>query len=299
MRKQLVIGYWILVIGYSVSSCSSSDQPTAQQLSDHKNDVDAWFTKRIADLKSHDGWLNLAGLYWLHDGMNSFGGGEGNEIIYPEGKIADKAGFFLVKGQQVTMIPAPGLELEERVIFHPDSTRPINVSYKSLEWFVIKRDDKLGVRLRDLESKAVENFKTIDRYPVEYSWKVKATFEPAKDGETIDITNVLNQTTSEKLAGRFVFEIDGQEYKLAATGNGKSLFIVFGDATNGEETYPAGKFVYTDRPDSTGIAFIDFNKSYNPPCAFNDFATCPLPPKQNILPVAITAGEKNYDFHHN
>jgi len=108
---------------------------------------------------------------------------------------------------------------------------------------------------------------------------------------------VLGQTTAETLTGTYNFEIEGKEYKLAATGTGQKLFIVFGDATNGKETYPAGKFVYADRPDSTGLSFIDFNKSYNPPCAFTDFATCPLPPRQNVLSVAISAGEKNYELH--
>ena len=290
---------WLLVVGcwLFVAACSTTDRPTEQQVVEHSKDVETWFEKRVDELKSHDGWLNLAGLFWLKDGMNSFGSDVDNDVVFPAGKIAPKAGYFLLNGQQVNMIPSPGSDLIETVVFHPDSTKTIYVAHKALEWFIIRRDDKFGIRLRDLESDGVKNFKGIDRYPVEYSWKVPARFEPAKAGETIDITNVLGQTTAETLTGTYNFEIEGKEYKLAATGTGQKLFIVFGDATNGKETYPAGKFVYADRPDSTGLAFIDFNKSYNPPCAFTDFATCPLPPRQNVLSVAISAGEKNYELH--
>jgi uncharacterized protein (DUF1684 family) len=282
-----------LVSSFLVSSCAPKEKPTEQERADHKKDVDAWFDHRVEELKSHDGWLNLAGLYWLNDGMNSFGSDESNDVIFPAGKIAPKAGYFLVKGQQVTMVG----EQKEQVIFHPDSSKAITVNQGSLEWFIIRRDNKLGVRLRDLESNNLKNFKGIERYPTEYSWNIPASFEPATAGKTIDITNVLGQTTAVPLAGTYIFEIEGTEYRLDATGDGKQLFVVFGDATNGKETYPAGKFIYIDRPDSTGHVFIDFNKSYNPPCAFTEFATCPLPTKQNILPIAITAGEKNYELH--
>ena len=292
MKKLLVIGCWLLVIG-----CSTRNGPTEQQLSEHRKDVDAWFDHRVDELKSHDGWLNLAGLFWLKEGMNSFGSDSTNDVIFPAGKIEPKAGYFLVTGQQVIMMSAPGSELKERIIFHPDSTKTINVAYRSLEWFIIRRDDKLGVRLRDLESDAVKNFITIERYPVDYAWRIDAKFEPAQPGTKIDITNVLGQTFPEDLTGTYVFELKGKQYRLEATGNGKDLFVVFGDSTNGHETYGAGRFVYVPRPDSTGHAFIDFNKSYNPPCAFTEFATCPLPRKENVLSVGIPAGEKNYELY--
>jgi len=291
MGKILIIGFLFLVV-----ACAPKG-PTQEQLLSHQQDVEVWYAKRIEDLKSHDGWLNLAGLFWLRGGMNSFGSDESNDIVFPAGKIDPKAGYFLVKGQEVTLIPSPGSALKEGIVFHPDSTKAIIQSHGSLEWFIIRRDDKLGIRLRDLESENVKNFEGIERYPVDYSWKLPAKFQPAAAGTKINITNVLGQTTAEDLTGTYTFEVNGQEYSLAATGNGKELFIVFGDATNGKETYGAGRFIYVPRPDSAGNVFIDFNKSYNPPCAFNDFATCPLPPKSNVLPVRIPAGEKNYDHH--
>jgi uncharacterized protein (DUF1684 family) len=292
LMKNFIIGCLVLVVG-----CSTKDQPTQQEVDAHQKDVDAWFDNRVNELKAHDGWLNLAGLFWLKDGMNAFGTDEGNDIIFPAGKIAVKAGYFLLKGSEVTMLPEPGSDLKQATIFHPDSAKATVVTHNSLEWFVIKRDNKFGVRLRDLESDGLKNFKGIERYPVDYSWKVDSKFEAPKDGATIDITNVLGQTTAEPLAGTYVFDIDGREYRLDATGKGKQLFVVFGDATNGKETYPSGRFIYLDRPDASGHVLIDFNKSYNPPCAFTEFATCPLPTKQNTLPIAVTAGEKNYELH--
>ena len=302
----LVLGSGFLVLG-----CASNEKPTQEQLEAHQQDVAAWFDHRVGELKSHNGWLNLAGLFWLKDGINSFGSAESNDVVFPADKIAPKAGYFIVKGQSVTLMPAPGGEISiygtpvetETVIFHPDSARAIKLlqgsitQHGSLEWYIIRRENKMGIRLRDLESEGVKNFKGIERYPVDYSWRIPTRFEPATPGTMIDITNVLGQTFPDVLAGHYVFEVEGKEYKLEATGDGEELFVVFGDDTNGKETYGAGKFLYVNRPDSTGRAYIDFNKSYNPPCAFTDFATCPLPRKENVLPVAITAGEKSFELH--
>ncbi len=298
MKKLLVIGCWALVIG-----CSTSEKPTQQQIDEHQKDVETWFNSRVDELKSHDGYLNLAGLYWLKEGMNSFGSDSTNDAVFPAGKIAPRAGYFMVKGQNVTLIPAPGSDLKEGIVFRPDSTLEIKMLHGptmtsgTLEWYIIRRDDKMGIRLRDLESENVKNFKGIERYPVDLSWKVKARFEPAAPGTMIDITNVLGQTIASELAGHYIFELDGKEYSLEAEGTGKELFICYGDATNGKDTYGAGRFIYVPRPDSAGNVFIDFNKSYNPPCAFTDFATCPLPRKENVLPFSVLAGEKNYELH--
>jgi uncharacterized protein (DUF1684 family) len=286
------------------AGCSVRDKKL--EIETHRAQIDLWHLNRVNDLKSKNGWLNLAGLFWLNPGINSFGGDETNDIVFPAGKIPAKAGYFLVNGGMVTLTPSDDADIaingqpvkKETVVFHTDSARSIRQSHGSLEWFIIRRDDKIGIRLRDLESENVRNFTGIERFPTDYSWKVEAKFERAKEGEKINITNVLGQTIAQDLAGTYVFEIDGKEQRLSATQEGDELFIVFADLTNGKGTYPAGRFVYTDLPDSTtGSGVIDFNKAYNPPCAFTDFATCPLPPKENGLTVAVTAGEKNYSHH--
>src|ERR1041385_4158490 len=203
MGKVLIVVCCVLwVVG-----CTS--RPTEQQVSDHRKDVDAWFEKRVAALKGHDGWLNLAGLFWLKEGFNSYGSDPANDLVFPSGTIVPKAGYFFVKGQQVTMTPTATSDVgQATIIFYPDSNKSITVSRNSLEWFVIRRDDKLGIRLRDLDSDKVKNFMGIERYPVDYSWKIPARFEPGRDGETIDITNVLGQTTATPVAGTYVFEVE-------------------------------------------------------------------------------------------
>lgn len=305
---------YIAPLAIVVLVACSGDKPTPEQIATHQQEVEQWYEKRLAELKGPEGWLNLAGLFWLKDGINTFGAGSQNEIVYPAGKISERAGYFMVKDQVVTLVPDSKTEITaygkvltgETIIFHPDSTdaktrhRGAVVKHGSLEWFIIRRDDKLGVRLRDFESDGLQKFKGIERYNVDIAWKVKAKFQPAPPGKTIDITNVLGQVTPTSTLGSYVFTYEGKEYKLDATGTdpAKQQFIVFADSTTGHETYPAGRFLYVDYPkeNSDGFVYIDFNQSYNPPCAFTEFATCPLPTKENTLPFAVRAGEKNYDL---
>lgn len=266
----------------------------------HLNEVEQWHTKRIEELKGENGWLNLAGLYWLKEGPNTFGSDESNDIVFPAGKMDARAGYFLVKNGVVEIHARKGVEIladsvlvKDKIIFHPDSAKNSQLAYGSLRWFIIRRDDQVGVRLRDLESKGVEEFSGIERYEVDPAWRLNAKLEIPVTAKRISITNVLGQTTDQVSPGTLVFDVQDQTYRLDALEGGKEeLFIIFGDATNENETYPAGRYLYIKTPDSLGNTIIDFNKSYNPPCAFTPFATCPLPPAQNILPVAVRAGEK-------
>jgi hypothetical protein len=267
----------------------------------HQADVDKWHAGRVADLKSDNGWLNLAGLFWLQEGINTFGSAEVNNVVFPDGSIAAEAGYFLVKNGTVRMEVRPGVPItvngkpvRSAEIFHPDSARATQVALGSLRWFVIKRDDEVGIRLRDLSSEAVQKFAGIDRYPVELAWRIEAEFTPTP-GKTIDITNVLGQTVPQASPGILKFEHAGSSYSIDALDGGEDeLFLIFGDSTNHHETYPSGRYLYVKQPDPSGKVIIDFNKSYNPPCAFTPYATCPLPPRQNMLTTYVRAGEKNY-----
>jgi uncharacterized protein (DUF1684 family) len=185
----------------------------------------------------------------------------------------------------------------EALVFQADSPRSPIMSHGNLRWSIIKRDDKLGVRLRNLKSPLAERFSGTERFAVDPSWKIVATLQTENQPKSLFITNIIGQTNQQKLAGKLVFTIKNEQYALDALEEGDELFIIFGDATSGETTYPSGRFLYAKKPDANGKTIIDFNKAYNPPCAFTDYATCPLPPKQNILPVAVTAGEKNYGIH--
>jgi uncharacterized protein len=275
---------------------------TQQQLEEHQQEVEAWHTKRVDDLKSSNGWLNLVGLYWLEPGINTFGSDANNALVFSQGKIAPQAGYLVVKENAVSLTLNKGViatigsdTITSAIIFHPDSTQVPQVQMGDLRFNIIKRDTKLGVRLRDNHAEALTTFSGIDRYPVSQQYRVEAVFERSDSTRTIEITNVLGQTTPQRSPGTLVFALNGTTYRLDALEEGEELFIIFADATSGIETYGAGRFISTNKPFGDELVILDFNKAYNPPCVFTSYATCPLPPRQNVLPIAIKAGEKNYD----
>jgi hypothetical protein len=209
-------------------------------------------------------------------------------------------GSFVWKNQLIYWKPTQGVEMKdsegntflEGLIFNIDSSKGTTLKWGQFVFTIIKREDKIGIRFRDLQSPTLLGFKGIPRYPANPAWKLIATMEPSY-GKKIAITNVLGQTTMQPSPGKLVFTIKGKTYKLDAIDEGGTeLFILFGDATSGLETYPAGRFMYVPKPDANQQTVLDFNKAFNPPCAFTDFATCPLPHRQNILDLEIKAGEK-------
>lgn len=298
MKNKLTF-YFTLLILLSCTSRQSSD--VVLDLNAYKSEIEQWHQHRIEDLKSNNGWLNLAGLFWLKEGVNTFGSDESNDIVFPKSKIPAKAGIFHLHNGMVTMTTLPEIEIRANdkpiktgVVFHSDSTRHPKLTYGSLQWFIIKRDNQFGIRLRDLQSAVVEQFHGIDRYEIDPEFHVEAVLEIPSSLTKIDITNVLGQTTSQDSPGTLIFTIKGKQYRLDALEEDDELFVIFGDPTNENETYPSGRYLYANRPGADGKTFLDFNKAHNPPCAFTPFATCPLPPTQNVLPIAITAGEKKY-----
>lgn len=271
----------------------------AQTSPKYREEIQDWNKGRIDFLRSPAGWLNLEGLFWLHPGRNYFGSNSSNDLVYKHPSMPAVAGYFEWESGAVTWTSQPGvtITLQDSVVnslkvFEEGKPTP-SLALQTLRWNVIKREDKMGIRLRDIASKAVQNFRSIDRYPTNISWRVTAKLEAPKQSN-IFITNVLGQTNAQQTPGKLVFRIHGKTYRLDALLEEDQLFIIFADATNGKGTYPAGRFLYAALPDAEGNTALDFNKAYNPPCAFSPFATCPLPPPQNQLPFAIPAGEKNY-----
>jgi len=266
------------------------------------NDLKTWHQKRIEDLKAENGWLNLAGLFWLEEGKNSFGADAKNKVVFPAGKSAALMGYFTLKNGEVWVDIEPSgkvsvnkVPVTSLKIFPADHN--IVLESGSLRWFVIKRGTKFGIRLRDLESQELQHFAGVKTFPIDPKWRIEAKLEPATTDKKIAITDVTGQTSLQTSPGTLVFSIDGKEHRLDAVESEDQLFILFADKTSGKETYGAGRFLYAEKPNERRIAILDFNKSINPPCAFTTFATCPLPPKQNRLSIAVTAGEKNYGNH--
>jgi uncharacterized protein (DUF1684 family) len=267
-------------------------------------EIDAWHQKRIANLTKPDGWLTLTGLFWLKEGENRFGSDQSNDVVFPAGKApAFMGSIFLDRGlTSVTINPGVQVNIVDstaitKAVLYSDANGKATVlEHGSLRWFIIKRGEKWGVRLRDRDNPARLQFKGIKRFPVDPTWRVTARFEPYQPVKTIPIVNVLGVVENMSCPGSLRFTLQNKEYRLdaLAESNESQLFIIFRDETSGQETYGSGRFLYAEKPNENNETFLDFNKAYNPPCAFTHFATCPLPPKQNELTLAIRAGEKSY-----
>lgn len=268
-------------------------------------EIKNWQKERVESLKKEDGWLNLAGLYWLRPGSNTFGAEAGNQLVFPKGKSAAQLGRLILENGEVWVESKPEAEVwqgENRVarlkIFSPGNA-PLVLRHGSLRWFVIKRGEKYGIRLRDLEHPNLSHFTGIESYPIDSKWKVVAKLEKFSEEKKIAITDVLGQTSMQPSSGALVFTLKGKTYRLDPIDEGDQFFILFGDKTNAKHTYQSGRFLYAQKPAAgSNTVTLDFNKAYNPPCAFTEFATCPLPPAQNVLNVAVQAGEKRYGEGH-
>ncbi len=253
-------------------------------VSTYETEILKWRQEREAALKAPAGWLSLAGLFWFHEGANQFGKDPACDIPLPEGP--EHAGVFEFHGGKVT---SEGREIK------PGASDPIQVGRLSL--FVIQRGDKVGIRLRDPESAARRNFHGLASFPISENYRVTAKW--VAEPRDIPILNVLGQTSPSPSPGYAVFELRGRQFKLRPIieePGAKELFYIFRDQTAGRETYGAGRFFYSEMPHD-GTVVLDFNKAYNPPCAFTPYATCPLPPPENRLAVRIEAGEKKYGGH--
>jgi uncharacterized protein len=255
-----------------------------------------WKAEQIDDLKKN--WLPLAGLYWLKPGANSFGSDSANAIVFPKGPA--HAGEFDLDGEDVSikLLPEAGAKLAGKPLtsakLDPDvSGHASIVEIGTLQFHVIVRGERVGIRLKDTDSAAVRDFHSLMFYPLDMNYRVTAKWVPSDGKKTIDVPNVLGDVTAVPVAGTVVFKINGQEQKLTALGGdaAKGLSFVFNDLTAKSDTYPGGRFLETD-PVIDGTVVLDFNRAYNPPCAVTPYATCPLTPKENRLQVPIAAGEK-------
>ena len=276
-----------------------------EKKSEHELEIEKFHKKRIERLKEKNNWLSLAGLFWLKDGVNTFGTDYANDIVFPENKAPKKIGRFILKDSVVTAFINEGatifsdsISIKEKVMKSDITGTPTILNFGSLSWYLIKRGEKYGIRLKDSESKLLKEFEDIEMFPVDATFKVNADFQPYESPREIEIPTAIGTIEKSFSPGKLLFEINGTPLQLEPISSGDGLFLVFADETNGDETYGAGRFLYVDKPDSTGAVIIDFNKSYNPPCVFTKFATCPLPTKENFLQFRITAGEKNFSQGH-
>lgn len=261
-----------------------------------------WRQEREARLKAEDGWLTVSGLFWLKEGENTLGTGSKQRIVLPKGSAPSNVGTLELANGVVTLRVAPRVnvivknkKVRQFEMRFEGQKQPDPFTVGSLQLSVIKRGDRYGLRVRDKNSAARRQFKGLRWFPARESYRVTASFVPDAQAKEIIIMNVLGDELKMKSPGTLSFELNGQTYQLRPViEDDKKLFILFKDSTAGKTTYGAGRFLYADLP-KDGKVVLDFNRAENPPCAFTLYATCPLPPKENFLPIAIDAGEK--DFH--
>ena len=270
-------------------------------------EVTEWRARRIEALKSDEGWLTLAGLFWLKEGENRFGRDGGNDLVLENPALAAHCGTFALSGHSVrfTAAQGSGVTYQGRLVssleLRADNTEePTVLAAGSLRFFLIERAGLLGVRVRDLDNPHRTTFQGLSYFPVSTGWVFDARFEPYLPAHHIKIINILGMEQDYQSPGAVIFRKDGREWRLDAVleaPGDQELFIMFADGTSGHETYGGGRFLYVPLPGASGTR-LDFNKAYNPPCALNDFATCPLPPPQNHLQLRVEAGEKTYTGAH-
>ncbi|GAB2788683.1 DUF1684 domain-containing protein [Rhabdobacter roseus] len=270
--------------------------------STYENEIKAWHQKRVEALKTENGWLNLAGLFWLEEGENTIGGDTKNTIIFPPDRSDAFLGKIIVKDGKITFQAKEGAEVhfQNKPVTTIDLLppgKPVVLEHKTLRWFIIQRGDKFAIRLRDLESPYLTGFKGIETFPINPDWRIQARFIPYTQ-KKVSITDITGRTYEQDSPGKLVFTVDGKEVSLDAVGTRERLHFIFADQSNKHETYGGGRFLDAEGPDADGNVWLDFNKATNPPCAFTPYATCPTPPKENRLSVAILAGEKRYNDLH-
>ena len=292
------IYFLLLAIVWGCGSAVKQNDP------DYVASIEHWQQLRIDSLKGKTGYLNLAGLFWLEEGENRIGSDSSNNFIFPA-EAPGYLGSLVIAGDSIwlnnahpELKVAEGLTGESILIQAPDLERR-SMRFNDLQWYIIQRGDEYGIRLKDYSHPLITTFKGIENYPIDINWRVEARFETYAEPKIVEIKNQVGMTLKTPVYGQFHFELMGEKYTLEPVSElaSESYFTMIFDQTSGDETYGSGRYIDVPRPDENGLAVIDFNKSYNPPCAWTEFATCTFPHAANRLPLRIEAGEK-YSGNH-
>jgi uncharacterized protein (DUF1684 family) len=266
-----------------------------------------WQQERREAVAGTNGWATVVGLFWLHEGTNSVGASGANEIWLPAGASPEIAGRFVRQGAHVRFESGSGVvarvagqPIESADLISDEKGPPTRLALGRLQLFVIARGNRLGVRVRDPQAPNRTRFQGLEYFPWQTRWQIPARFVPYPAGHTLPISDVTGQTSDLACPGALVFTVAGQEFRLDALDDPEvgDLWILFRDGTNAKTTYGSGRFLHAPKPGSGDAVMLDFNRAYNPPCAFTGFATCPLAPRQNWLPFTVEAGEKHAGAGH-
>jgi len=259
--------------------------------------IEQWRAGRIGRLTKPDGWLSLAGLFWLKSGENSVGSDRSNDVVLPASTPA-KAGTIVLEGGTTRWVPAPNspADAPKATPLVSDGTGdPTILRFGGVSFLIHQVGARVAARVRDSDSATRRDFKGIKHFPVSSEWRFEGRFIPYSPPKHVSVPTVLGYPEDDVAPGEIEFTWRGRPYRLTAVleQGADELFVIFGDRTNGKSTYGGGRFVYAPMP-KDGRTVLDFNKAYNPPCVFTPYATCPLPPPPNHLPIEVSAGEKMY-----
>jgi len=284
------------------SACNRS-APLIEDKTSYIESVEQWQHDRLEGLKAKEGWLNLAGIYWLKEGEQSFGSHPSNDIVFPEkaaafiGTTTLKDGVVHIKVNDKVELYYKNEQVNELELSYDSTGTPSYITHGDLAWYIMKRHKSLAIRLRDYKNPAIEALDHIPSYPIDSDYLVEATLHPFDESRTITVNTPFQDYTQDyHCPGELLFKLKGQRLKLLPFISGEGYFIIISDETSALETYGGGRFMYA-YPDSSGKIILDFNKAYNPPCAVTPFAACPMPPPENQLPLKIEAGEKTLEGH--
>lgn len=262
-------------------------------------ETEEWRRSADENLRQENSWLALAGLFWLEEGENSFGAGELNTISLAQETATERLGIFELKDGQVILrveqdvdLYVDGEIIKEKILQPDTSSSPTEITFEDLTMILIDREDGLGIRLWNNQRPERKEFSGRRWFPIRENFLVKGSYEKFEENLELVMQRKNGSDFQDHAQGQISFQLDGEDHSLVVfeQSNG-SLFTLFLDLTSGRECYPAGRYLVV-KPPKNGIVEIDFNQAYNPPCAFTDFATCPLPPVQNRLHTAVLAGEK-------
>lgn len=302
-----VLAGLILSTGVALVHADTTQQPVTPDA--YQQSIEQWRTARVARLTAPDGWLSLIGLEWLQEGANKVGTASDNDIILQAGPAhlgvitLDKSGQLHIKLDKNSGATIDGKSVEEATLIDDahviGNASPTKVSFGDANFYVIDREGRKALRVKDTEAATRKHFLGIDYFPIDPSWHIVADWVPFDPPHDLQIGSVIGTIDTVKVPGKAVFTRDGHTYELLPYQEepGGELFFVLADRTSGHETYGAARFLYAALPQN-GKVVLDFNKAYNPPCSFTPFATCPLAPPENRLDLRITAGEKKYRGGH-
>ena len=312
VRRGMGWGALLALVVLALAACGKGEGPQQKALlsedeARYLSDENLWRMQRQEKLIAEDGWASLVGLHWLTLKSHYIGSSPRSGIRLAFGP--ESMGMVTRDGGQVFFTPEKGVALtldgeplQGRVELKDDSTGAPSVlgfDEGKGRLTVIERAGNRALRVKHADAPTRRNFAPIDYWPPNRDWRVSATFVPHPAGTTLPIMSIIGTTENTPNPGALEFQRDGKTFRIEALDQGgDTLMLIIADRTSGHETYGAGRYLDVPRPGADGKVVIDFNRAYNPPCAFTQFATCPLPPNQNRLDLAITAGEKRYPAKH-